>query len=69
MELRDPARKASASFFWVGPRGTNTPLHHDTVMLFHAQIVGRKRWRFISPLDTPNDVIAPGYPKTRPARL
>jgi hypothetical protein len=23
-------------------------------MLFHAQVVGRKRWRFISPLDTPN---------------
>jgi ribosomal protein L16 Arg81 hydroxylase len=27
-----------------------TPLHHDTIMLFHTQIVGRKRWRLISPL-------------------
>jgi ribosomal protein L16 Arg81 hydroxylase len=22
-------------------------------MLFHTQIVGRKRWRFVSPLETP----------------
>jgi len=50
----DPAQLAGAAFFWVGPGGTNTPLHHDTVMLFHAQIIGRKRWRFISPLETPN---------------
>jgi hypothetical protein len=39
--------------FWFGPAGTNTPLHHDTLMLFHTQVVGRKRWRFISPLETP----------------
>ena len=42
-----------ASSFWFGPAGTVTPLHHDTLMLFHTQIVGRKRWRFISPLQTP----------------
>ena len=30
--------------------GTVTPLHHDTLMLFHTQVVGRKRWRLISPL-------------------
>ena len=41
------------SSFWLGPAGTNTPLHHDTLMLLHTQIVGRKRWRFISPLQTP----------------
>ena len=28
-----------------------TPLHHDTLMLFHTQVVGRKRWRFVSPLE------------------
>jgi len=39
--------------FWFGPAGTNTPLHHDTLMLLHTQVVGRKRWRFISPLQTP----------------
>ncbi len=38
---------------WLGPAGTVTALHHDTVMLFHTQIVGRKRWRFVSPLETP----------------
>ena len=38
---------------WVGPAGTRTPLHHDTLMLLHTQIVGRKRWRFVSPLSAP----------------
>jgi hypothetical protein len=28
-----------------------TPLHHDTLMLFHTQVVGRKRWRLVSPLE------------------
>ena len=45
--------KRSASL-WVGPAGTRTPLHHDTLMLLHTQIVGRKRWRFVSPLSGPN---------------
>ena len=43
-----------SAFLWVGPAGTRTPLHHDTVMLFHTQIVGRKRWRFVSPLSGPH---------------
>jgi hypothetical protein len=49
----DRARLAAQSSLWVGPAGAITPLHHDTIMLMHTQIVGRKRWRFISPLDTP----------------
>ncbi len=49
----DRARLPEASSFWFGPAGTLTPLHHDTLMLFHTQVVGRKRWRFISPLQTP----------------
>jgi len=52
-EICDPAQLAQRSSFWFGPAGTRTPLHHDTLMLMHTQIVGRKRWRFISPLDTP----------------
>jgi len=48
------AELAQRSSFWFGPAGTVTPLHHDTLMLLHTQVVGRKRWRFISPLDTPN---------------
>jgi len=49
----DRSRLAELSSFWFGPAGTVTPLHHDTLMLFHTQIVGRKRWRFVSPLQTP----------------
>lgn len=44
---------AARSSFWFGPAGTVTPLHHDSVMLLHTQIVGRKRWRLISPMQTP----------------
>ncbi len=49
----DRSQLAQRSSFWFGPAGTVTPLHHDTLMLCHTQIVGRKRWRFISPLQTP----------------
>ncbi len=49
-QAEELARHAS---FWFGPAGTVTPLHHDTLMLCHTQVVGRKRWRFISPLQTP----------------
>lgn len=49
----DAAALTRSSSFWFGPAGTVTPLHHDTLMLFHTQIVGRKRWRFVSPLETP----------------
>jgi len=47
------AELAGHSSFWFGPAGTVTPLHHDTLMLFHTQVVGRKRWRLISPLQGP----------------
>jgi hypothetical protein len=49
----DRSKLAERASFWFGPAGTVTPLHHDTLMLFHTQIVGRKRWRFVSPLETP----------------
>lgn len=52
-EFCNRAELPHRSWFWFGPAGTNTPLHHDTVMLLHTQVVGRKRWRFISPLETP----------------
>jgi hypothetical protein len=48
----DPVRLPQSASFWFGPAGTVTPLHHDTLMLFHTQVVGRKRWRFVSPLQT-----------------
>jgi ribosomal protein L16 Arg81 hydroxylase len=49
----DAAALERSCSFWFGPAGTVTPLHHDTLMLFHTQVVGRKRWRFVSPLETP----------------
>jgi hypothetical protein len=60
----DRSQLLHRSSFWFGPAGTLTPLHHDTIMLFHTQVVGRKRWRLISPLETPrlynyNNVFSP----------
>jgi hypothetical protein len=52
-DICDRKQLPYASSFWFGPAGTITPLHHDTLMLFHTQVVGRKRWRFVSPLQTP----------------
>ena len=40
-------------FFWMGPRGTVTPLHHDLTNNFMAQVVGRKRVWLIDPAYTP----------------
>jgi hypothetical protein len=53
-ELCDRNLLPVASSFWMGPAGTITSLHHDATMLFHTQVMGRKRWRFLSPLETPN---------------
>ncbi len=49
--LCDRSQLKERSSFWFGPAGTVTPLHHDKLMLFHTQVVGRKRWRFVSPLE------------------
>lgn len=40
-------------FFWFGPGGTVTPLHHDTSNIFLAQVLGRKKVKLISPNQTP----------------
>ena len=47
------------TFLWFGPRGTVTPLHHDPMNIFMAQIFGQKQVILIPPDDTPllyNDV-------------
>lgn len=51
-EYLDPERLADHVFFWYGPSGTVTPLHHDTSNIFMAQVRGRKRVRLISPNDS-----------------
>ena len=53
-DICDQSMLKRAASLWIGPAGTRTPLHHDTLMLLHTQIVGRKRWRFVSPLSGPN---------------
>lgn len=40
--------------FWIGPKGTHTPLHHDVCVIIHAHFRGRKRWQLISPNYTGN---------------
>ncbi|HBB33701.1 MAG TPA: hypothetical protein DDZ80_27120 [Cyanobacteria bacterium UBA8803] len=52
-EFLDPLKTKERAFFWFGPAGTITPLHHDPMNLFMAHIYGRKRWRLISPSYTP----------------
>jgi len=52
-EYLNPAETSGRVFFWFGPAGTVTPLHHDPVNLILAQVSGRKRVRMISPEQTP----------------
>lgn len=39
------------SAFWLGPRGTVTPLHHDTSNILFCQVLGRKRYRMVAPTE------------------
>jgi hypothetical protein len=40
-------------FFWFGPKGTITPLHHDPMNVLLCQVKGRKKVWLISPEQTP----------------
>jgi ribosomal protein L16 Arg81 hydroxylase len=46
----DPGSVMNTVFFWFGPAGTITPLHHDTSNVLLAQVRGRKRVKLISSL-------------------
>lgn len=41
-----------ATSWWIGPAGTRTPMHHDTSNILFCQIVGSKRFTFVSPMRT-----------------
>jgi len=47
----DPTNRG---FFWFGPKGTVTPLHHDLTNNFMAQVRGRKLVRLVAPYELPN---------------
>jgi ribosomal protein L16 Arg81 hydroxylase len=47
--MLDSATDAHRMFFWIGPRGTVTPLHHDLTNNLMAQVVGRKLVKLIAP--------------------
>lgn len=58
----DPARvrKGGASL-WLGPKGTVTPLHHDTTNILFHQIHGRKRFLLVPPDAAPAHEGARGF--------
>jgi hypothetical protein len=41
------------AMFWIGPKDTFTPLHHDLTNNLLVQFVGRKRVTLVSPAETP----------------
>ncbi|MCT7972555.1 cupin-like domain-containing protein [Laspinema olomoucense] len=45
----DPSNQTACIFFWFGPEGTITPLHHDPCNVLLSQVYGKKRIRLISP--------------------
>lgn len=47
------ADEANQGFFWYGPQGTVTPLHHDLTNNFMAQVQGHKLVRMIPPSRLP----------------
>ena len=51
-ELLNPDKIDGFVYLWYGPQGTITPLHHDTTNILFCQVVGRKRIKLISPLNT-----------------
>jgi hypothetical protein len=53
-EYLDAASPLANGFFWCGPRGSMTPLHHDLTNNFMAQVRGRKRVWLVAPEETPS---------------
>ena len=46
-----PADVARGGSLWLGPKGTVTPLHHDTTNILFHQIHGRKQLTLVPPDD------------------
>ncbi len=39
-EFLSPDDKGDATYLWLGPKGTVTPLHHDVINIFYFQLYG-----------------------------
>lgn len=50
---RQAASIKTGNFFWFGPKGTFTPLHHDLTNNMMVQIYGRKKVTLIPALEVP----------------
>jgi len=50
--LMDRRRIGGWVYFWYGPGGTVTPLHHDTSNILFCQVRGKKRVTLIDPVWT-----------------
>lgn len=48
----NPNHAYGDGFFWYGPAGTVTPIHHDMTNNFMAQVRGRKRVKIIAPFES-----------------
>lgn len=58
-DFLDAAQPRGTVFLWFGPRGTVTPLHHDTMNVLLVQILGHKRVTLVPSAQLPlvyNDV-------------
>jgi hypothetical protein len=51
-EYLDASKAAGQVFFWFGPGGTVTPLHHDVMNVLMTQVYGRKTVLLIAPDQT-----------------
>jgi ribosomal protein L16 Arg81 hydroxylase len=49
----DHSQLAGRAYFWFGPHGTVTPLHHDLMNILLVQVFGRKRVTLIAPDQSP----------------
>jgi LPS sulfotransferase NodH len=52
-EYLDPATAGQQCFFWFGPEGTVTPLHHDACNILACQVAGRKHFRLVPASEWP----------------
>jgi len=52
-EILDNNNRASKVFFWFGPAGTVTPLHHDAMNVLLTQVLGSKLVTLIPSFELP----------------